>query len=253
MHLSPETITLLFSVSCIAGFIDTLAGGGGLLTIPSLLLAGLPPIQALGTNKFQAVAGSSTATYLLTRSGRLRWTGLRPLFIAAFIGSAIGTLLVQQIDAASLGIVIPLVLVAIGIYFVAVPVAHLHGGKAVISEKVHRNMIVPVIGCYDGMFGPGTGSFFTLAGVALRGKALLQASMEARALNFATNLAAVIVFLLGGHVVWIAGAVMMIGQFLGARLGASYLPRINPMHLKYLIVLMSFGMLIRYADSNGWL
>jgi uncharacterized membrane protein YfcA len=252
MHLSPETLTLLFSISCIAGFIDTLAGGGGLITIPSLLLAGIPPLAALGTNKIQGVAGTATATFMLTRSKSLHWPDLRRLCFTAFIGAAAGTLVVQQIDSNVLSVVIPLVLMSIGLYFILVPIARLHGGEIAASENTYRNFVIPVIGCYDGMFGPGTGSFFTLAGVALKGKHLVQATVDAKSLNFATNLASVCVFLLSGHFVWAAGAVMMLGQFFGARLAAGYLPRINPMYLKYLIVMMSFGMMIRYASSNGW-
>ena len=111
---------------------------------------------------------------------------------------------------------------------------------------MYRGVVIPAIGCYDGMFGPGTGSFFALAGVSLRGNNLLTATAVAKTLNFATNLASLLVFILAGKIVWIAGLVMMAGQATGAWFGSHILFRINLQYLRILIVLVCLGMLTRY-------
>ena len=109
-------------------------------------------------------------------------------------------------------------------------------------------MVVPCIGFYDGMFGPGTGSFFSFSGVALRGLGLIDATVVAKTLNFATNVAALLIFLIAGKVVWVAGLTMMVGQFLGAWLGSKCLFQINIRLLRLLVVAMCCGMLIKYLS-----
>lgn len=243
---APEVLGVLLLLALVAGCLDTLAGGGGLLTLPALLLAGVPPLQALATNKLQGCMGTATASVLMLRHGRVRWHDARCLMLAAFLGAAAGSWLVQRLDTDKLDLVIPVVLLVIALYF-------LFSGKLLeqvqpqrLSPTLYRNVVVPLIGWYDGMFGPGTGSFYSLAGVALRGQALLQATATAKTLNFATNLASLLVFLLGGHMVWQAGLVMMLGQLCGAWLGAHLLFRIPVLYLRLLIVLMCLGMLARW-------
>lgn len=245
MELSIEIILFLFSVAFIAGFIDTLAGGGGLITIPSLLLCGAPPLQALGTNKFQSVVGTATATYMLHKSKAINWQHMKWPVFYAFIGSVLGTIAIQFIDKGALSFVIPVVLIIIATYFLLSPLFPAENSKVTLSEKTYSKSIIPLIGVYDGMFGPGTGSFFALAGVALRGKQLLDATIAAKPLNCVTNFASLIIFLFSGHIIWIVGLSMMLGQFLGARLGASMLFKINKNILRYLIVCMCLGMLIK--------
>jgi len=209
---SLELLSVFFLVAVLAGFIDTLAGGGGLITMPALILAGLPPLAALATNKLQGSMGTATSALMMLKKRRVRWGSVRYLMLSAFIGSGVGTLAVQLIDTA----------------------------------------VLPVIGCYDGMFGPGTGSFFALSGVSCRGQDLLTSTAQAKPLNFATNIASLTVFLLGGHIVWVAGLCMMLGQALGAWLGAHCLFRINPVWLRRIVVLVCGIMLARYAWSMGW-
>ena len=247
MELTIEVILFLFSVALVAGFIDTLAGGGGLITIPSLLLCGIPPLQALGTNKFQSVMGTATATYMLHKAKAINWQQMKLPLLYAFAGSVLGTLAVQFIDKRALSFVIPVVLIIIATYFLLSPLFPAENSKITLPEKTYNKSIISLIGTYDGMFGPGTGSFFALAGVALRGKKLIDATIVAKPLNCATNCASLIVFLFSGHIVWIIGVSMMLGQFIGARLGACMLFKINKNVLRYLIVFMCIGMLIKSA------
>lgn len=248
-----EILTFLFFAACISGFLDTLAGGGGLIALPALIISGIPPLFALGTNKLQGTIGTATATFMMIKTRRVQWDDVKLLMLAAFIGSTAGTIVVQFINTDILNFVIPAVLLLIAIYFLISPQPQQDDGEPRISNKHYRKFIVPLIGWYDGMFGPGTGSFFSLAGVSLRGQGLINATATAKALNFSTNIASLVVFLLAGKVIWVAGLVMMVGQFLGAWAGSHCLLRINPKYLRLLVVTMCLGMLCKYIASMGWL
>ncbi len=247
---SLDIILLLLLVSFIAGFIDTLAGGGGLITVPALMMTGISPIFALGTNKLQSVIGTATASVIMVSKGKVKLSEVKGLMLFAFIGASLGTIAVQFINAESLKVLIPIVLVVIAIYFLFSQhvIKNTHTEK--VSHTTYRNFVVPVIGIYDGILGPGTGSFFNLSGVALRGLDIIQSTAVAKVLNFSTNIASLLIFALSGKVIWVLGGVMMLGQFVGAWMGANFLFKINPMHLKYLVVLMSVSMLVKYFWVN---
>lgn len=244
------TIAMLVLAAFGAGYIDTLVGGGGLITIPALMLAGVPPIYALGTNKLQAVAGSGTATVTMLSSGRVKFKDVRGLMIIAFLGSVVGAIAVQFLDVKVLNIVIPAVIMFIGVYFVFAPSTSLVETAPKISSNRYATTAIPVIGAYDGMFGPGTGSFFVWAGVSLRGQAIVYSTMVAKTLNFSTNLAALGVFIFYGKVFWTLGALMMIGQVFGARLGARSLMTIDPSLLRYLVIAVCFAILAVWAARS---
>ena len=239
--LSFELLSFLFLIAVVAGFIDTLAGGGGLLSVPALLLSGIPPLAALGTNKLQGSMGTATATYMVIKNKKVKWGDVKYLMLSAFIGAAVGAIAVQFINTDALSFVIPLVLSFITLYFLMSPLfaKSWEAGKACVSYQKYRNFIVPSIGGYDGMFGPGTGSFFALAGVACQGRGLISSTAVAKPLNFSTNIAALIIFLIAGQIVWPAGILMMFGQAIGAWLGVHCLFRINPLYLRGLVILMS--------------
>lgn len=249
---SAEVLVFLFFAAFAAGFLDTLAGGGGLITLPALIMSGLPPLFALGTNKLQGSMGTATATCVMLKTKRAGWDNIKFLMLSAFAGSLAGTIAVQFIDMTVLSFVIPTVLLVIAIYFLAAPPPQMAGGRQRISYRLYQRVVVPVIGCYDGMFGPGTGSFFALVGVSLRGHGLIDATAVAKTLNFSTNIASLIVFLMAGKVAWLLGIVMILGQFLGAWGGSRCLLKINPKYLRMVIVAMCLGMLVRYISSLGW-
>jgi uncharacterized membrane protein YfcA len=242
-----ETLLFLFFAAAVAGFMDTLAGGGGLITVPALIVSGVPPLAALGTNKLQSSFGSGTASFLLFKRKKIHWPELRPMMTAAFIGAMIGTLVVQFINTTVLGFMIPLVLLMIAIYFITAPYFKLDSSKPKMTDRVYKNIVLPIIGAYDGMFGPGTGSFLAATGVALRGLELIKATAIAKPLNFATNIASLIVFILAGQIMWLAGLTMILGQMLGAWLGSHYLFKINPKLLRVIIVMICLVMLIQYC------
>jgi uncharacterized protein len=249
--LGPDLLGLLFLVALGAGCLDTLVGGGGLIVLPALVLTGMPPLQALGTNKLQGTMGTATATFMMLRHGKARWDDVRPLMRAAFGGAIVGSLLVQVLDARFLGFMIPVVLCGVAGYFLLSGNLLKHLRPIQLTRQTFARRVLPLIGLYDGMFGPGTGSFFSMAGVALQGQSLLHATAVAKTLNFATNVAALLVFIAAGQILWQAGLVMMAGQALGAWVGSHILFRINPWYLRLLIVAMCLAMLLRYLLTQS--
>lgn len=245
--LTSELITLLFLAALLAGFIDTLAGGGGLITLPALLASGVPPLFALGTNKFQGTAGTATATLMMLRSRRIQWADIKLLMLMSFIGAATGSLLVQLFDTSVLAFVIPVVLAAIALYFLFYPLILSRLARVRISARLFKSGLVPGIGFYDGMFGPGTGSFFSVASMQTRGLDLINGTALAKPLNFASNFASLLVFVLLGKVVWGIALVMVVGQLVGAWLGSHCLIRINAQVLRVVVVLVCVAGLIRHA------
>jgi len=247
-----EPLTLLFFIAVLAGFLDTLAGGGGLISMPALLLTGMPPLAALGTNKLQGSMGTATATYMIIKHKKVCWNDVKHLMLSAFVGAAIGAIVVQFINTEVLSFVIPVVLLFIVVFFLIYPIFPTSHGKKFLSYQKYRNIVIPSIGGYDGMFGPGTGSFFALAGVSCQGHGLISSTVVAKPLNFSTNIASLIIFMVAGQIVWLTGILMMIGQAIGAWLGTHCLFKINPSYLRALVILMSTAMLIKYTHSVGW-
>lgn len=248
-----ELIAILFAIAILAGLLDTLAGGGGLITIPALILSGVGPLTALGTNKLQGSMGTATATYIMLRSKRVKWREVRGLMLIAFLAAGLGSIVVQFIDSAMLSYIIPVVISFIGIYFLISPTPSQDKEKSDKSKRYYKKIAVPAIGFYDGFFGPGTGSFFTLAGVSLKGGDIINATAIAKTLNFATNVASLVIFLLAGKIAWVIGLAMMLGQAIGAWLGCHCLFNINPKLLRMLIVVMCFGMLVKYSYEMNWI
>ncbi|MFR9719576.1 TSUP family transporter [Aeromonas diversa] len=220
MEMELMTLVMLLGVALLAGFIDSIAGGGGLLTVPALLATGMSPALVLGTNKLQSSFGSFSATLFFARRGMLEWRTIWPAVICTFIGAAGGALAVQTIDAAALERILPFLLVAFAFYFFFSPR---------VSDAESQRRLAPLpfallagggVGFYDGFFGPGTGSFFAIAFIALGGYGMARATAHTKLLNFTSNIASLLFFALGGKVVWSVGLVMAVGQFLGARLGS---------------------------------
>ena len=249
-NFSIEILTFLFFVGVVAGFLDTLVGGGGLLAVPALLLSGIPPIYVLGTNKFQGSMGTGIATFLLFKKKKLDWNSVKNLMFASFIGSIVGGVIIQFVDTQFLSFVIPIVLIFIAIYFIVSPKPKSIASNPK-SNKKFELFAVPVVGFYDGMFGPGAGSFFAMTGVMIKKLEIIQATILAKPLNFASNIAGFIVFFSFGHIAFLIGLLMMIGQMIGAFFGTHYLLKANPLIIRFLIVIISISMLIKYMLSQS--
>ena len=164
----------------------------------------------------------------------------------AFLSAIIGALFIQKIPTGIVDKIIPLVLICIAVYFICAKSPGEVDRPETLPGKIYNLTVVPLIGFYDGAFGPGAGSFYTLAGVALAGKNLVRATANAKVLNFASNLAALMIFILGGKVLWVVGAVMSVGTILGAWLGSLVIIHRGTRIIRPAIVTMSLIMLCTY-------
>ena len=213
-------LPLLFVTGLAAGFVDSIAGGGGMITLPVLLSMGMDPQQALGTNKLQASFGSGSATWHYARAGTVDLRDCGWGFALTFIGAAAGALTVQQVDPDLLKRAIPVLLLAVGIYTLLKPGL----GDKDLHPRMNRRgfdfLFGLGLGFYDGFFGPGTGTFWAMAYMLLLGFNMTRATGYTKVMNFASNISSLLFFLLGGKVLFLAGFVMGAGQLAGARLGS---------------------------------
>ena len=252
MEISIELLALLFSVATFAGFIDAIAGGGGLLTIPALLATGMPPAIALGTNKLQACGGSFSASLYFVRKKAVNLREILLLIALTFLGAAIGSILVQRIDVQALKVFLPFLVFAIGLYFLFAPSIGDDDKKQRIGYPLFAVLVGATIGFYDGVFGAAAGSFYTLSFVLLLGFNLTKAVAHAKVLNFTSNLASLIFFILGGAVIWQVGIVMMIGQFIGGTLGARMVVTKGKRLIRPMLVTISFLMVAKMLYEQGF-
>jgi uncharacterized protein len=212
------TIVLLCLASLGAGTVDAIAGGGGLITLPALLAAGLSPHQALATNKGQSMWGSGAALVAFWRAGRVDRKQAPVNFSLGFAGSFGGAALVSMIDKDALRpIVIAMLIGAALLLVVRKPSRE---ADAPDAKWWVAALLALVVGAYDGFFGPGTGTFLIVGFVALCGRSLVHASADAKVVNFASNVAAVAVFANAGYIVWPLALAMAFGQLLGGVIGA---------------------------------
>jgi uncharacterized membrane protein YfcA len=220
MEITFITGLIMAATGFLAGFVDSIAGGGGIITVPVLLSLGLPPHLALGTNKLQAVFGSFTSAgrYYHKKLFTLHDTWLGILF--TLIGASIGTILIQMINADFLMKAIPLFLLVIFIYTLFSPKLGATDRHVTMSKFLFFPIAGFLLGFYDGFFGPGTGSFWTIALVVLYGLNLKKATGTTKVMNFTSNIVSLIVFIIGGKVLFLAGIVMGSGQIAGAWVGS---------------------------------
>jgi uncharacterized membrane protein YfcA len=236
---------LLGLAAFVAGFIDSIAGGGGLITIPALLLAGLSPIEALGTNKWQSLWGSGSATLTYASKGHVDLRTQLPFAALSATGAALGAFLATRIPGEWMQAFLPVLLIAIALYFAFKPNMDDVDRHRRMSPVHFGAIIVPAIGFYDGIFGPGTGSFFMLCFVSLMGFGLLKATAHTKLLNFASNIGSFAVFVFAGAIVWKVGLLMGVAQFLGARLGATVAMRVGSRLIKPMLVTACVALAVR--------
>jgi hypothetical protein len=247
-----ELAPILFGLALLAGFVDAIAGGGGLITIPALLWAGLGPVESLATNKAQAVFGSGSATIHFIRKGLIEPRGIAFTIGCTFVGAALGAILVQQIDSSLLQRLIPLLLVVFALYFLVSPRVSDLDSHQRLGGTTFALTVGMGVGFYDGFFGPGTGTFFALGYVALLGYNLRRATAHTKLLNFTSNLAALGLFMLAGQVVWVLAAIMAVGQLIGAWLGSHLVLRHGTALVRPILVISSILISIKlFWDHLG--
>jgi len=245
MQLSIEIALQLFFAAIIAGWVDTIAGGGGLITLPAMLTMGIPPAVALATNKVQGSSGTLVASLYFLRKGAIDLNKIRWSILTTFIGSILGGWLVLQINSAALKTVLPVLLIFMGLYFLLSPTVEDIDREPRISYGLFAAFIAPLLGFYDGFFGPGTGTFITLAFVVLCGYSLSKATANAKIHNFTSNVSALIYFLLFGKIYWNVAIVMIIGQAIGSYLGAKMVTKKGVALIRPVVVTVCFVMSLR--------
>jgi uncharacterized protein len=238
-------LAVLFATGLLAGFVDAIAGGGGLITLPVLLSLGLPPQFALGTNKLQATFGSGSAAWHYTRAklvalGECRWG-----VVFTVIGATAGTLLAQHLEAAFLKHFIPVVLIAIAAYMFFKPEI----GAADIHPRLSAGRFYFIAGLafgfYDGLIGPGVGTFWTMALMLGLGFNLTKATGYTKVMNFASNLTSLIFFASAGQVYLAAGLIMGVGQLLGARAGSQMVVARGTKFIRPIFLMMVLAVTIK--------
>lgn len=233
-----------------AGFVDAVAGGGGLLTVPALLAAGLPPNLALGTNKGQAVFGAMSSAWGYRRAGLLRPRVIRWGFPAGLLGSLGGALLVSAIDPKTLGpVVLVLLLVAAALVLVPRPRAQTAPGAAPPHAEPRSLLAIValVIGAYDGFFGPGTGTLLIVAFLWIFRESALSATANAKVVNLASNLAACALFAAKGLVLWKIALPMAAANTLGALVGTRVTLRAGSGFVRAVAVCVALALAARAA------
>ncbi len=246
-----ESILILLA-SGFAGMVDAIVGGGGLILVPALFATfpTAPPATLLGTNKCASVWGTAFATLKYSRRVDMRWRALLPAAVCALVGSFVGAWTVTQIDPAFLRKTLPFILLAVLIY----TLARKDLGRA---HQPHQNQnrerliscaIGALIGWYDGFFGPGTGSFFIFLLVRFLGYDFLNASASAKLLNVATNIAAIVLFAMKGHIWWQVGLMMAAANVAGSLVGSHLALKHGTGFVRWVFVIV-VGVLI---VKTGW-
>jgi uncharacterized membrane protein YfcA len=235
----------LIAAAFIAGIVDSIAGGGGLITVPALLLAGLPPVQALGTNKVQGAFGAGTAALAYARRGHvdLRSQALPALLSAA--AAFAGSQLVPLIPTAALRLILPVILIGVALFFTLKPGLTDTDRHQRLTPAVFTACVVPAIAFYDGLVGPGTGSFFMIGFVVLAGYGVLKATAHTKLLNFASNIGSVAAFAMVGAPLWTLGLAMGVAQMAGAQIGSHLAMKNGARLIKPLLTVTSTAMALR--------
>lgn len=244
-EVAGDLAALLIIAGFLAGFVDAIAGGGGLITVPVLLLAGASPVEALATNKLQGTFGSATAMVAYARAGKVNPRAQLGMATVSAMAGVAGALMAHLIPAEVLRVTMPIVLVAVALFFAFKPGLTDQDRVERMKPGIFTFTAVPLIGAYDGFFGPGTGSFYMLGFVMLAGYGVLKATAHTKMLNFASNFGSLLVFAASGATWWVIGFTMALAQIAGATLGARLAMKNGARLIKPLLVVTSTGMAIR--------
>lgn len=253
-ELSLATGLFLLSASFLAGFVDSIAGGGGIVQLPALLigLPNSPTAEVLGTNKLSAVFGTTTAAALYRKQIKPDPKVLIGMAIPAFFGSAGGAVLASKIPTSSMRPMILVLLIAVAIYTWLKPdLGKLENLRHVPKQRIQIGAIAgAVIGFYDGIFGPGTGSFLMLILVATLGYAFITASAIAKVVNVATNIGALIVFGINGAVIWQIGIIMGFANITGAIIGSRLAIKGGSTLVRKVFLLVTIVLIVRVGIAT---
>lgn len=236
---------ILFFAALAAGWVDSIAGGGGLISLPALLSAGLPPQMALGTNKLQSSCASAVATWRYIRAGTFRLADCKAGLPAVAAGAALGAWSVQLLSAALLRQLIPWLLLALAVYTLLSPRLGDQDRHPRLKPELFFLTAGTTLGFYDGFFGPGAGSFWVVMVVLITGYNLTKATGVTKLMNFTSNIVSLLVFLAGGQVNILIGLLMAAGGVLGARLGAGMVIVRGSRLVRPMLIVISLAITVR--------
>jgi len=247
-------LAVFFATGLIAGTIDAIAGGGGLITVPILLGLGLPPQLALGTNKLQSVCGTAVAAFSYYRKGWLGRQGLLKGMLVSICGSIFGACSVQIIANDQLQRIIPVLLLLVFTYVIFCPRLGLQDEKPKWNLNLFYLIFGTALGFYDGFLGPGAGGFWGFLLMYLLGYNLLKATAYTKFFNVCSNLAALFCFIIGGNVDYRIGLIMACGQLIGGRLGAHLAMKKGTQLIRPLFLMMMLAAILTllYHDDSEW-
>lgn len=234
-----DLLLILIAAGFIAGFIDSIAGGGGLITVPALLLTGADPVTALSTNKLQGLFGSGTAALSYARGGHVDLRKQAGAAALAFFASILGALAVSQLPTEWITFALPVILVGIALFFAFKPGLSDADRTARFTPLFVTLTMVPLVGFYDGLIGPGAGSFYMLGFVMLAGQGILKATAHTKLVNFASNVGGLVAFAWVASPWWGVGLCMALGTATGARVGAGFAQKHGAGLIKPLLVVTS--------------
>lgn len=245
--LLQKDFLLQLLVLCPAGFlaalIDSIAGGGGLISVPAYLMAGVPPHLALGTNKFSSTAGSFTSSLKFARSGKVTKELLKYVVPLTLIGAVLGVSSVLKINQNFLYKLVLVLILCVGIYSLfSKSIGKEDKFKGLTKKTIILGMLLALsLGFYDGFFGPGTGSFLIFGLIGIFGFDFVKASGNAKVLNFVSNITSLLLFALHGQINYLLGIPVALCMMLGARIGTSLALKNGSKLIKPIFITMSLG------------
>jgi uncharacterized protein len=244
-EVTTEVVALLLLAAFVAGFVDSIAGGGGLITVPALVLAGADPVTALATNKLQGLFGAGSAAATYARAGHVDLRAQAPVALIAFAAAIGGALLTTQLPTDVIRLGLPVLLIGIALFFAFKPGLNDIDRAQRLSPGLFMATLVPVIGFYDGLIGPGAGAFYMLGFVALAGFGVLKATAHTKLINFASNTGGLVAFALVATPWWLTGLAMGAAQVLGAWVGSRLAMRVGARVIKPVLVVTSTALALR--------
>jgi len=247
MDINLINLSLLGISMFLSGFIDSIAGGGGMISTPALLFLGLPPHIALGTNKIAASMGTLISSRVFFKSKKLNKELLKKLVPFAFLGAVIGVSVLQFISSAILEKLIPIMIIIVAVYtFFSKKIGLDDRFKGLTKENTLKGRALStILGFYDGFFGPGTGTFFMFGLIKIFHLDFTKATANTKVLNFTTGFAALLTFILNGQVNVTYGLFSGIFMIIGSRLGSKMAVKNGPKFIKPIFLIMSIAMTVK--------
>ena len=244
-EVAADILVLLMLAAFVAGFIDSIAGGGGLITVPALMIAGVPPVAALATNKVQGLFGAGMAAITYARAGHVDLRRQLVPALISFTGAVLGAVCATYLPVELIKLGLPILLIAVALFFALKPGLDDVDKVQRMSPVFFMVTFVPVIGFYDGILGPGTGAFFMLGFVAMAGYGILKATAHTKLLNFASNVGGMVAFAIVAKPLWVTGLAMGAAQMAGAYVGSKLAMRVGARVIKPVLVVSASAMALK--------